>query len=57
MPLNLSNISVNCSNIITNNTDTCVYVYGTDYVIVLLTAIAIFTGFVVIYIIYKEIVR
>ncbi len=54
MSLNLTDISNACT--VTNGTfqGQCIYTYGSDYTIILLTIIAGSLVFVVLYILYKE---
>jgi hypothetical protein len=51
MSLNLSEIHNACNN------NTCVYVYGSDYALVLNTIVTACLLFITIYIIYKESMR
>ncbi len=52
--MNYTDIDTACTVVNGTFQGQCTYVYGTDYVLTLLTIIAIWITFIVIYILYKE---
>jgi uncharacterized membrane protein len=57
MTISLNNSSIACTVTNGNFTGQCTYVYGTDYIIMLLTVIAVGIIFLVLYFIYKEVTK
>ncbi len=55
--INLTDINTACQVIDGNFSGSCIYIYGSDYALLSLKTIAVCMIFIVVYILYKEVVK